>query len=140
MKTLVALLVWTAVLGGIYFGFGDTPYTVLLTGAYAVAAVILAVFFLLVNGGMRPLPSTEKLRAAKLERERKEEKKSLHPPKHRRSVPEEKEEPDPYPPRPDLFHLGEEGQERAARILLILAAPFFLILVADWIYLRYFLK
>lgn len=113
-KTILFLAIWTALLGAVYRGFSGTPYTVFVAAVYAVAATVFFVFFLLVNGGWRSLPAEEKKAA---------EKKGAAP-----------------LPRADLFHLGTEKQEKAARLLLMLSAPFFFILMADYIYLHFFFK
>ncbi|MBP5289665.1 MAG: hypothetical protein J6Z79_07345 [Clostridia bacterium] len=128
LKTILFLVLWTLVLGAVYWSFSETPYTLFVSAVYAVSAVVLFIFFLLVNGGWRPLRGEEEKRA-RLAREKdgSKEKKSAAPSAD-------------IPPRPDLFHLGAEKQERAARILLMTAAPFFFILAADYIYLHFFFK
>ncbi len=123
-KTVLLLLGWTVILGGIYWAFTGTEYSVFVTAVYAIAALLFSVFFILVNGGVRSLPSVEEARYKK-ELEKQKDQKNPAPV----SSP---------PPRPDLFRLGVEKQENAAKILLILAAPFFFVLVVDFIYLHYF--
>ena len=113
LSTILFLLLWTLVLGVVYWSLAETPYTIFVSAVYAIAAVVLFVFFLLVNGGWRSLPSEENRRAEK------------------EAAP---------PPRADLFHLGTEKQEKAARWLLAIAAPFFFILMADYLYLHFFFK
>ena len=111
-KTVLFLVIWTALLGVVYWGFGETPYSIPIATGYAVAATLLFVAFLLVNGGWRSLPDPD---------ETKEGGHSLLP-------------------RADLLHLGPERQEKIARSLLILAAPLFFILLADFLYLHFFYK
>ena len=125
--TILFLVLWTLILGVVYWTFAETEYTLFVSAVYAVCATVLFIFFLLVNGGLRSLYGEEKKRAALARETAKLDGKGKSP---------ETE----APPRPDLFHLGAEKQEKAARILLMTAAPFFFILAADYIYLHFFFK
>ncbi len=127
--TLLCLIGWTVFLGGIYLALAETPYTMFVSMVYAVAGTVLFVFFLLVNGGARSLPSVEERRALAAEEKKDNGKGDAKRDKAH----------DP-PSRPDLFHLGAEKQDKVARLLLILAAPFFFVLAADYIYLHFFWK
>ena len=135
-KTILFLVGWTVVLGVIYWSFSETPYSVFVSALYAIIAVVLFIFFLLVNGGMRSLSSTEEIRAKK---ETERENRQLKGRKGRFNREKNRRLAEPEP-RADLFHLGKEKQEKAARILLAVAAPFFFILAADYLYLHFFFK
>ncbi|MBQ3865631.1 MAG: hypothetical protein II776_01925 [Clostridia bacterium] len=129
-KTVLILLIWTAILGGVYLAFAGTPAGVFVSMVYAVAGSVLFVFFLLVNGGFRSLPGEERAAAEK------GPAKDLRGKKKRAPEPE----PSSPAPRPDFFRLGREKQEKAAKILLALSIPFFFILVFDWFYLHFIFK
>lgn len=114
-KTFLILVGWAAVLSVVYWGLSETSAAPFIAALYALAGTILFIFFLLVNGGFRPLQGEEEKRAFA---------------QHQGELQ----------PRKDLFRLGAEKQEKAARLLLTLAIPFFFILLADWVYLHFFFK
>ena len=113
--SILFLVAWTSVLGGVYWFFADKSYSLVVATVYAVVGTVLFVFFLLVNSGFRSFHSEEQRRAAKDPTEQ-------------------------IAPRADLFHLGKEKQETAARWLLMTSIPFFFVLMADYIYLNFIFK
>lgn len=50
LQTLFFLLVWFAFLAGIYWGFGETKYTIIITQLYFAACLILSAAYLVVSG------------------------------------------------------------------------------------------
>lgn len=50
LQTLLFLLVWSAILAGIYWGLGETKYTLMITQLYFVACLLLSAAYLVVSG------------------------------------------------------------------------------------------
>ena len=52
---LIILILTTAILAAIYWGFGNTAFTMPITVVYFVLCLILTVAYILVNRGIKPM-------------------------------------------------------------------------------------
>ena len=55
IKQLIFLVLWTILAGGVYWGFGETPYTLTVTLIYCILCVMFFLFYVFVNGGVNPV-------------------------------------------------------------------------------------
>jgi hypothetical protein len=148
-KRLLLLFAWTVLLALIYFGFQETKYTMAITYVYFALCLILSVFYILVNGGLRPIMTEDRQREAKTREKYLADKGKMHPVKRKdkyrrfrikKEQEEEKVPSVPPPPRANPLKLSEERQNFISRLLLVLVIPFYLIFMIDWIYLFFFWK
>jgi len=142
------LLGWTAVLALIYWGLGETKYTMAVTYVYAILCFLISVGYLLVSGGLQPILDKDREKEAATREKYLADKGKLHPIKRKdkyrrfrikteeeKSLPK-KEEPKLPPPNP--LKLPEPVQQLLSPLLLALAVPFYLIFLVDWFYLHFF--
>ena len=130
-------------LGGVYWGLGNTPLTVPVTYLYYALCLVLSILYVLVSGGLSPIPTKK---AEKTEIDGKEKEKP-HPVKKKEryrkfSVKAEeiaKTEKKEDPPRPNVLKIPEEKRPLFCQILLLSVIPFYLIFLLDWFYLHFFL-
>ena len=144
---LVLLLAITLVLSAVYWGFGNTAYTLPITISYFVLCLLLSVAYLLVNGGLRPLMEEDRKREARSREKYLADKAKEHPVKPRdkyrrfriKSEKEEKIEPERSSPAPNPLGIPEEKRPLLSQILLVVTVPFYLIFMIDMILLKFFL-
>lgn len=128
-------------LGGVYWGLGNTPLTVAVTYLYYALCLVLSILYVLVSGGIAPIPAREA--------EKKscgEEKDMPHPVKKKdryrrfteKAEEKERSEEKEEKPRPNVLKIPEEKRPLYCRILLLTVIPFYLIFLLDWFYLRFF--
>ncbi len=150
-KRLLALGGWFLILALIYWGFGNTPWTMPITYVYFGLCLVLSVAYVLVNGGITPILEEDRRREAATRKKYLADKGKLHPIKRkdkfrRFQVKAEREEvveikPKSEPtPRPNPLRLAPEVQRLVSQILLVLVIPLYLIFMIDWILLALILK
>ena len=145
---LLVLVGWTALLALIYFGLGNTEYTMTVTYVYYALCLLFSIAYLVISGGIRPILDQDERNEKKVREKYLADKGKMHPitrrDKYRRfrvkseeekNLPIEKE-PDLPPPNP--LHLPESLRQILSPLLLILAVSFYLVFLADWFYLKFF--
>lgn len=139
-KRLLVLLVNFLVMSAVYWGFGNTPYTLWVTYFYYAACLILSVLYILVAGGLKSPPLPAEKRTTK----KKEKEKIYHPVKKRekfrafRVNEEEKEEKKERELGPNLLGISEEKRPGICIALLLFVIPLYFIFLLDWFYLKFF--
>lgn len=139
IRTLVLILNFI-LFGAVYWGLGNTRFTIGVTYVYYALTLILSVLYLLVAGGLRkpPLPKGK-------EREKRETKRDYHPVKRRekyksfRIKEEKKEEKNEEGLGPNFLKLPEEKRPLICHILLTFIIPLYGIFLFDWFYLKFFI-
>lgn len=134
---LLILVLTFVLLGGLYWGVGNTPLTVPVTYLYYALCLVLSVLYLLVSGGLSPI-------RPKKEEKKKGEPALLHPvkkrEKYRRFTVKKEEKPSvEAPPPPNPLNLSDKAREKWSTLLLLLTIPFYLIFLLDFLYLRFFI-
>ena len=144
-KRLLALLVWTAFLSLIYWGLGNTSFTLPITYTYFGLCLVLSVLYVLVNGGIKPILAEDREKEERARKKYLADKGKSHPikarEKYRRfTVKKEKaeEEKAPPAPRPNPLGIPDEKRVLLGNILLVVLVPFYLIFLLDWIILNFF--
>ena len=112
----LALILWGGVLALLYWGLGNTPWTLPITYSYFVLCLLLSLAYVLVSGGIRPLMARDRANEEKARKMYLADKAKSHPLKSKdkyrrfRIKPKEEapkaEEPLPTPPNP--LHIPEE--------------------------------
>ncbi len=147
-KRLFVLAFLFVLLGGIYWGVGNTPLTVPVTYLYYALCLVLSVLYILVSGGIQPILEKDREKEEKVRKKYLADKGALHPVKRKDKYrrfrikketdfvsAEEKE----LPPAPNLLHIPEEKRGKISMTLLLLVIPFYLIFLLDFLYLRFFI-
>ena len=141
----LSLTVWTLFLSAVYWGFGNTEYTLPITYTYFAACMILTVSYFLVSGGLRPILEEEE-RREELSRKRYLADGKPHPfhkVKRAKKFKKKKEEaPIPYkkeplPPAPNPLRIPEAKRPLISQILMVAGLPFYLIFMVDLILLKF---
>lgn len=146
---LLTLVGWTLLLGLVYWGLGETEYTMAITYTYAALCLLFSVAYLLVSGGLQPILAQDRVKEAKTREKYLADKGKMHPIKRKdkyrrfrikseeeKSLPKEAV-PDFCPPNP--LKLPENVRQILSPLLLVLGVPFYLIFLGDWIYLQFFI-
>jgi len=145
-KRLLVLLVWMAFLSAVYWGFGNTEYTVPITVSYFVLCLALSIAYLVVNGGIVPIIQEDRRREESVRKKYLADRAKEHPikpkDKYRRfrikKAEECKEEEPDRSPHPNPLKLPEEKQVLLSQIILVLGIPFYVIFFLDWLILNIF--
>ncbi len=142
-KRLIFLTLNFLLFGSVYWGLGNTPYTVGVTYIYYALCLILSVLYVFVAGGLKspPLMKTEK------KKKKKEKKKIYHPVKQKEKykafkVEEKAKDGEKEEERelgPNLLHIPEEKRPIICHILLLIVLPLYVIFLLDWFYLKFFI-
>ena len=143
---LLILFALLALFGGVYWGFGNTEYTVPITYAYYALCIILSVLYILVAGGIRPIAEEDRRREEKSRKQYLADKGKSHPIKRRdkyrrfriKAEEEEKAVPEQLPPAPNPLGIPEEKRGKICTWILLIAIPLYVIFILDWIYLKFF--
>lgn len=143
------LLGWTFFLALIYWGLGETEYTMTVTYVYFSLCLLFSVGFLLVSGGLQPILDKDREKEEATRKKYLADKGRMHPikrkDKYRRfriKSEEEKNQPkeeEPKLPPPNPLKIPEEVRIWLSPLMLVLAVPFYLIFLADWFYLQFFI-
>lgn len=146
-KRLLALFFWTVILSAVYWGLGNTALAIPVMATFAVLCLVLSVFYIFVNGGIRPILDEDRRKEEKTREKYLQDKGKLHPvkrkDKYRRfrikkeGISEKKEEI-PLPPRPNPLKLPEEKRILLSQVLLVITVPFYLIFLLDWVIVTFF--
>ncbi len=148
-QRLLALGGWFLLLACIYWGFGNTSWTMPITYVYFGLCLVLSVAYVLVTGGLTPILEEDRRREAETRKKYLADKGTLHPIKRKdkfrrfqvKKGQEEEEKPKAEPtPRPNPLRLAPEVQKLVSQILLVLVIPLYLIFMIDWILLAFILK
>lgn len=146
-KRFVALGLWMLFLSLIYWGLGETELAPVILLSYAILCAFLSVFYVVLNGGIRPIVDEEHRKEESTREKYLKDKGRLHPIKRRdryrrfRVKKEGEEQPaekEPLPPRPNPLKLPEEKRILLSRLTLITVIPFYLIFLIDWLYATFF--
>ncbi|MBE6713219.1 MAG: hypothetical protein E7580_06845 [Ruminococcaceae bacterium] len=147
-KKLLILLGLFVVLGGIYWGLGSIVMNMTILYIYYALCMILSVLYILVAGGIRPIVDEDRRREEKSRKQYLADKGKLHPIKRRdkyrrfrvKGEGEEKisEEQREKEPAPNLLNIPEEKRPMLCTWLLLCVLPFYLILLIDWVFLKFF--
>lgn len=137
---MLSLIINFLIFGGVYWGLGNTPYTIGVTYVYYALCLVLSVAYVLVAGGLKSPPVEEKKKEKK-----KKEKKVYHPVKQRekfrsfkRVEGEKKEEKSQRGLGPNILGLPEEKRPAICYYLMVFALPLYFIFLLDWFYLKFF--
>lgn len=142
---LLVLVVWTALLAAVYWGFGNTELTLPITYTYFGLCLVLSVLYVLVCGGIKPLLEADRKREEKSRKQYLADKGKLHPIKRRdrfrrfriQSKTEQEKSEEDLPPPPNLLKIPEEIRPMISQILLLTVIPFYLIFMVDMILLKF---
>lgn len=142
---LLVLVVWTALLAAVYWGFGNTGLTLPITYTYFGLCLVLSVLYVLVCGGIKPLLEADRKREEKSRKQYLADKGKLHPIKRRdrfrrfriQSKTEQEKSEEDLPPPPNLLKIPEEIRPMISQILLLTVIPFYLIFMVDMILLKF---
>ena len=147
-KKLLILSGLFIVLGGIYWGFSGTKWTLTVTYIYYALCLVLSVLYVLVSGGLNFIADEDKRREAKSRKQYLADKGKMHPIKKRdkyrrfRIKTEDGQpavsEPEQTRPAPNLLGIPEEKRGMIGTWLLLCVIPFYLIFILDWIFLKFF--
>lgn len=145
-KRLLVLVVWTAFLSLIYWGFGNTEFTLPITYTYFGLCLVLSVLYVLVNGGIKPIMDSERKKEESTRKKYLADKAKSHPikpkDKYRRFTVKKNENEQASDkeeiPRPNPLGLPEEKRALLGNVLLVTLIPFYLIFLLDWILLNFF--
>ncbi len=144
-KRLLLLAGWTAFLALVYFGLGNTKWTMPITYSYFALCLVFSILYVLINGGITPIMEKDREKEKKSREQYLADKGKAHPIKKRDKYrrfrikkEEETVEEKPSVPRPNPLGLPEEKRELLGQILLIVTVPFYLIFLIDWIVLYFF--
>lgn len=138
-KKFLLLCLWLLILSFVYWGFGNTEYTMFITYAYFAVCLILSVLFVLVNGGFEPYPKPKESPISL-----KPVPKHIHPVKAKdRYRTAEKPAPPrvsheiPEPTRPNPLKIPEKHRYVVSQWVMILLLPFYVIFLLDWVLLHF---
>jgi len=142
---LFALILWGGFLAALYWGMGNTPWTLPITYLYFALCILLSLAYVLVSGGIRPLLAKDRENEEKVRKMYLADKAKSHPlkskDKYRRFRIKPKNAPaehrDPLPPAPNPLHIPEEKRALISQLLLIAVIPFYLIFMADLLILKF---
>ncbi len=145
-ERFLVLIVWTAFLSLVYWGFGNTSLTMFITYSYSGLCLVFSVLYVLVSGGLRPVFTDSETKEKRKRTAESPKRANLHPVKRKdryrrfRMKKEEvkKDEKAPSPLPPNIFKIPEEKRAFVSQVLLVLTAPFYLIFLLDWILLYIF--
>lgn len=143
------LIGWTAILALVYWGLGETKYTMTVTYVYFGLCLLFSIAYLLVSGGLQPILDQDRVKEARTREKYLADKGKMHPIKRkdkfrrfRIKSEEEKSLPvktEPELPPPNPLKLPEPLRKILSPLLLVLAVPFYLIFLVDWFYLQFFI-
>jgi len=146
IQKLIVLVIVTAILSAIYWGFGNTEFTLPITYLYFALCLTLSVAYVLVNGGIRPIIEEDRRREAQTREKYLAEKGKLHPIKRRdkfrrfqvkKEAETPKREENPIF-RPNVLKIPEEKRVILSQYLLLFTIPLYLIFMIDMIFLQFF--
>ncbi len=143
---LLVLGITLVLLASLYWGFANTPYWEVISYIYYILCFLLSLTFVLVSGGLSPVPLSEN----KKEKKKRVKETKAHPVKSRekyrilrkeqekakQTALEEKEKL----PSPNLLRIPEEKRPFISQLLMCLALPFYLIFLTDWLILFFIEK
>ena len=141
-KRFLALLAWTLVLAAVYWGLANTALAIPVMATYGILCSVLSVFYIIVNGGMRPILDEDRRREARTREKYLKDKGTMHPIKRKdkyrrfrikKDEEEQKKQEAPLPPHPNPLKLPEEKRILLSQVLLIITIPFYLIFLLDWV-------
>ncbi len=146
-KRLGILVLVFILLGGIYWGLGNTPFTLPITYLYYAICLILSVLYVLAAGGIRPILNEDKKREERAREKYLKDKGKEHPikkrDKYRRFTVKKDEEEKTVDIRkeksPNPLKIPEEKRAKVCQWLLLFVIPLYLIFLLDWVYLRFFI-
>lgn len=141
-KRFLVLVLNFVLMASVYWGFGNTPFTLYVTYFYYAACLILSVLYVAVAGGLKspPLPKST------VKNKKKEKEKIYHPVKKREKyrafrVKEQKENVQKKEERelgPNLLGIPEEKRPAICLSLILFVLPLYVIFLLDWFYLKFF--
>lgn len=146
-KKRLGLLVLVFILfGAVYWGVGNTPFTLPVTYFYYALCLVLSVLYVLAAGGIRPILNEDKKREEKTREKYLKDKGKEHPIKRKdkyRRFTVKKEEETAFvineEKAPNPLKLPEEKRAKICQWLLVFVIPLYLIFLLDWVYLRFFI-
>lgn len=138
---LLVLGITLLLLSASYWGFANTPYWEGIAYAYYILCFLLSVTFVLVSGGLAPVPTVEKgkkqkkdVKETKAHRVKAREKYRILQ-KEREEAKQEALLEKEKQPMPNLLHIPEEKRSFISQLLMCLIVPFYLIFLLDWLIL-----
>lgn len=146
-QRLLYLVLWMAILSLVYWGLGNTSLAMPIVFSFGILCFLLSAFYVLVNGGIRPILGEDRRREEKAHQKYLKDKGALHPIKRRdkyrrfrvkKEADEVVKEEKPIAPRPNPLKIPEEKRVLLSQLLLVLVIPFYLIFFIDWLILTIF--
>lgn len=145
-QRLIALFVSFVFFAALYWGLGNTPYTVLIAKIYFFLCLILSVAYVLINGGITPILDQDREKEERVRKKYLADKGKLHPIKRREKyrrfhIKNEEDEPTPEPvirENPNPLKIPDSIRRPLVQILLVLVIPLYVIFMIDYFVLFFF--